>query len=143
MNGLGEDVRYVSRSLLRSPTLTVVIVLTLALGIGLITAIFSVVRGVLLKPLHFRDPSRLMMVSGRLTRPDNRPTLLSGGMFSRVGAAVPAFSDVAAVAAIRQNLRADLPVRVQIGWVSANFFHCSASTRLWAAGSWIMSHPAR
>jgi hypothetical protein len=123
MNGLGEDIQYAGRSLLRSPTLTLVIVLTLALGIGLNTAIFSVVRGVLLKPLAFRDPSRLMIVSGRITRPDNRPALLSGGMFSRVGAAVPAFSDVVAVAAIRQNLRADgLPVQVQVGWVSANFF---------------------
>ena len=115
MNGLREDIRYVTRSLVRSPTLTLVIVLTLALGIGLNTAIFSVVRGVLLKPLAFRDPSRLMLVSGRLTRPDNRPTLLSGGMFSRLGAAVPAFSDVAAVAAIRQNLRGggELPVQVR------------------------------
>jgi hypothetical protein len=90
MTGVREDVRYVVRSLLRAPTLTMVIVLTLALGIGLNTAIFSVVRGVLLKPLAFNDPARLVKVSGRLTRPDNRPVLLSGGMFSRTPAAVPA-----------------------------------------------------
>jgi len=121
--GLCDDLRYACRSLRRSPGLSLTVILTLAIGIGLNTAIFSVVRGVLLKPLAFRDAGRLVRVSGRLARHDGRPVLLSGGTFHRTPAGVAAFEDVAAVATIRQNLRGtELPVQVQVGWVSPNFF---------------------
>ena len=54
------DIRYGLRSLRRNPGFTAVVVITLALGIGATTAIFSVVRGVLLKPLPHRDGDRLV-----------------------------------------------------------------------------------
>src|SRR5213593_837859 len=57
-----QDFRYGARILLKQPGFTVVAVITLALGIGVNTAIFSVVHGVLLRPLPFKDPERLAMV---------------------------------------------------------------------------------
>ena len=64
---LGRDVRYAWRSLGGSPAFTTVSVLGLALGIGATTAIFSVVHGVLLKPLPYVDADRV--VRARVTAP--------------------------------------------------------------------------
>jgi hypothetical protein len=69
----GRDLRYAARTLRRTPGFAAVAIATLALGIGATTLVYSLVDGVLLRPLPFREPERVV----RIVEVDNEGTLMS------------------------------------------------------------------
>ena len=116
------DIRYAARSLLRAALFAVAAVLTLALGIGANTAVFSVVRGVLLRPLPHADGERLVYLrqSAQLAGVDNALFSVPEIVDYR---AASAFTGLAEFSAQSYNLTArGEPTQVLAGVVSGNFF---------------------
>ena len=127
---LFQDVRYAARLLRRQPGFTVVAVLTLALGIGANTAVFTVVNGVLLRPLPYRDPERLVQLlngrNGRLSMtfspPNFNDVTRQSGVFSGATAMTESSANVTGIGE---------PLLVDGASVTASFFNVlGVSTRL-------------
>ena len=81
MDNLLQDVRYGIRTLIRQPGFAATAILTLALGIGATTAIFSVVNAVVLRPMPFDEPDRVVVVTNQNLKTGTRNTTISGPDF--------------------------------------------------------------
>src|SRR5687768_4435545 len=125
MDDLFKDVRYALRSLLRRPAFTAIAVITLALGIGANTAIFSVVQGVLLQPLPYPESERLVSLrqSNVTTSPAQPDAQIAPGNFLEWQRQNTSFSSLAAYRTVSYNLTGEgNPERLLAGRVSAGLF---------------------
>jgi putative ABC transport system permease protein len=123
MGNLVQDLRYALRILRKSPSFTMVAALTLALGIGANTAIFSIVQNVLLRPLPYPQPERLVEISNNY--PPTVPEIgLSPGDYADWKRQATTLSGMAAYTSIPQgfNLTGDGEAqRVQASYASSSF----------------------
>lgn len=116
-----QDVRYALRQLLKSPGFTAVAILTLALGIGANTAIFSVINGVLLRPLPFEQPEQLMRLYHR--SPNFPKATYPAGTFFSVAQDNQSFEAIAAWQGTNFSLNTEgaEPERVEGAFVTEQF----------------------
>jgi putative ABC transport system permease protein len=118
-----QDLRYALRMLRNNPGFAAVAILTLALGIGANTAIFSVIDSVLLRPLPYQDPAGLVMVWENNSQHPNPHNTVSPPDFLDWQSRNSAFAEMAAIFDQHANLTGNgLPQEVVLQDVSANFF---------------------
>src|SRR5882724_6937150 len=94
MDILGQDIRYRARMLVKSPVTAAVAILSLALGIGANTAIFSLMNALILRPLPIRDPGQLVRLSTTTPANPNREGSLSLAMYQQIRNDQRVFSDL-------------------------------------------------
>ena len=123
MRGIAQDIRFAVRTLRKRPGFTIAAVVTLALGIGANTAIFSLINGVLLRPLPYAHGEQLLFLRQPLTRSDipnagfSHPEIADYRLQATSLAGVADYHSMPFIL-----LGQDEPRRVQTGVVSANFF---------------------
>jgi putative ABC transport system permease protein len=151
METLIQDVKQALRTFRDSPTFTATAVIALTLGIGVNTAIFSVVNAILIKPVPFAEPDRLVFV---MNETDTVAiTRASPAHFSHWRAQTDVLEDVAAWRNLSLNYAAgDRPETVEVGTVSADYFRVlraplvegrgfsAEDDRPGAAGTAVISH---
>jgi putative ABC transport system permease protein len=122
---LWQDLRHNARTLLNNPGFSLIAIITLALGIGANTAIFSVINALLLRPLPYRQPEQLVKVFR--TQPDPAkgmlPSIWSYPRFEMLRDQNQSFADVAGFNQSPYNLTGtDAPERLQVEMVSDGYF---------------------
>jgi putative ABC transport system permease protein len=123
MTGLIQDLRFALRQLRKSPGFTLAAVLTLALGIGAVTAMFSVIHAVLFKPLEYREPDRVVLITEGATPLRFEETLLTSRSYTAIGAFAGGVEDMA-LSGIGE------PEVLKGARISANFLHILGVTPL-------------
>ena len=125
-----RDLSFAVRTLRRSPVFTLAAALTIALGIGASTAIFSVTNAVLLRPLPYKDPDRLMVMYMDLRARNNLAMPFSNENYADIrNGTTGVFEDMAAVRTLRQVIPAadGTPEQIRVALVTANFFRLTGA----------------
>jgi putative ABC transport system permease protein len=124
MTGLAQDLRYAFRQLRKSPGFATVAIVTFTLGIGVNTAIFNVIEAVVVRPLPFADPDRLVWLNGKMPQTDDAG--VSPADFLDYRDANRSFEQMAGISQVvmagPSNLSGDKPEQVTTNLVSAGFF---------------------
>jgi predicted permease len=121
---LAQDLRYAGRSLLHNRGYAVVALLTLALGVGATTTIFGVVNGVLVKPMPFRSPDKLLLLWDDMSWIGVKEAWVTGPEVVELRASLKGFEGVSAVLGSNAGLVGDggEPEQLSVTYTSANFF---------------------
>lgn len=122
---LGHDIRYALRTLIRTPAFALVAIAIMALGIGANTALFTVVRSVVLKPLPFRDPDRLVQFYEQSPNGVRAYSYVAPGMYAAWKQQSPSLEDMAIYGTDSINLSGSggaLPEKIRYAECSSNLF---------------------
>jgi putative ABC transport system permease protein len=123
MRTLLADVRFALRGLAQRPGFAAVALATLAVGIGANAAVYSVAQAVLLRPLPFREPDRLVMVWERNVSRSRPRNVVNPGNYLAWRERNTVFEEIAAMGSGSRNVTGDgAPVRLDVGGVTTNFF---------------------
>jgi hypothetical protein len=149
LDDLWTDIRHSIRALAKSPVHAGVLVVTLALGVGATTAIFSVLYGVLYTPLPYDDPGELVSVAHRPTNVEGVAPRGPGGTdLVDYMAGAPSIEGLGGVQTLETNLNDDDgAARVVMGWTTPDFFQVigvqAALGRVLQADDWAGADRAR
>ncbi len=125
LEGMLRDLAYAARTLSRTPGFAIMAILVMALGIGANTALFTVVHSVLLKPLPFADPNRLVMLYERSIDGNYPYNVIAPGVYAEWQKRAQSFEQMAIFGAGSYNLSGasgQLPERIEATRASAEFF---------------------
>ena len=129
METLLQDIRYGLRILVKKPTFAIVAILTLALGVGANTAIFSIVNAVLLRSLPFPNPDRLVRIYFNNPGEGLRNVRFSVPELDDLRTQTDVFEDVSVIVLGPTNLTgAKQPEHLELMYVSPNYFSMLGAT---------------